>query len=54
MHLQQHKEIPLREPPTRVKSPESLPKIASTSKAMQAFLDTFEEWADVYCKLAES
>lgn len=53
--FQQYKEIPLREPSTRAKlAPESLPKMASTSKAMQAFLDTFEEWADVYCKLAES
>lgn len=52
--LQQYKDIELREPPSGAKLPESSPKMASTGKAMQAFLDTFEEWADVYRRLAES
>lgn len=54
MHIEQYNNIELRELPARAKLPESSPKMASTDKAMRAFLDTFEEWADVYSRLAES
>ncbi len=50
MQLQQYKDNELTEPRTQA-IPES-PKIASTDKSMQAFLDTFEEWADLYRRLA--
>ncbi|MCC5647014.1 hypothetical protein LC607_29665 [Nostoc sp. CHAB 5824] len=52
--LQQYKDIELREPSTSAQLPTSSTTIASTDKAMQAFLATVEEWADVYQRLAES
>jgi len=51
--LQQYKDIELS-PPTPGKWSEVAPTIASTDRVMQAFLDTFEEWSDVYRRLADS
>jgi len=55
IQLQQYKEVELREPRTDSRQEQkSAPKMASVDKAMHAFLDTVEEWADVYHRLAES